>query len=66
MRDGMNWARVGSRYINLANVIEIRFREMPLGTLRLAHIFFVGGANLELHDEEAEALRTQLVERLET
>lgn len=54
------WIRIGTRYINLANVIEVHFREMPLGTPRMAQVFFVGGSSIDLDEDDARTLMTRL------
>ena len=51
-----DWVRIGSRYINLANVIEVRASERPA----IAQIVFVGGGTIELRDDEAQQMHSLL------
>ena len=53
------WVRVGSRYVNLANVVEVHAGDRP----PVAQIFYIGGGTLELRDEDADLLRALLEER---
>jgi hypothetical protein len=48
----MHWIQIGTRYLNLANVIEVRIEDQP----RQAHVFFAGGGVVELDEEDTLAL----------
>lgn len=61
-RRWITWIRIGTRYINLANVIEAHVREMPLGTPRGAQVFFVGGSAVELDEDDTRSLLTRLAD----
>ncbi|HUZ02275.1 MAG TPA: hypothetical protein VMU89_18155 [Thermomicrobiaceae bacterium] len=54
------WVRIGSRFINLANVVEVHLNERPL----LAQVFYAGGGSVDLQEDDAESLRTLLDERV--
>jgi hypothetical protein len=47
-----DWLRIGSRYINLSTVCEVRFDERS----RTVHVFLVSGGTIELRDEDAADL----------
>ena len=47
-----NWVQIGSRYLNLTNVTEVRMQDHP----REAHVFFVGGGVLQLDEDDSLAL----------
>ena len=53
-----NWIQIGSRYLNLTNVTEVRIQDQP----REAHIFFVGGGVLQLDEDDTLALVNLLQE----
>ena len=56
------WIRIGTRYINLANVIEVHVREMPLGAPRQARVFFVGGTSIDLDEDDTRTLLSRLTD----
>ncbi|HET9014677.1 MAG TPA: hypothetical protein VFN57_03720 [Thermomicrobiaceae bacterium] len=51
-----DWVRIGSRFINLSNVIEVRASERPA----IVQIVFIGGGSIELRDDEAQQLHSLL------
>jgi hypothetical protein len=53
------WITIGSRYINLQNVCEVRFDDH----LHAAFVFYIGGGSIELRDDDASDLRAYLVQR---
>ena len=55
-----NWIQIGSRYLNLANVNEVRVQEQP----REAHVFFAGGGALQLDEDDTLALVNLLQEEV--
>lgn len=55
------WIRIGSRYINLANVTEVRIQDRP----RQARAFFIGGGMLELDEDDTPTLDSYLQENVE-
>lgn len=53
------WVKIGSRYLNLGNVAEVRLHEQP----RFARIYFSHGAAVDLDEDDSETLLNVLAER---
>ncbi len=56
------WIKVGSRYINLNNVTEVRLHERP----QFARLYFTNGATVDLDEEDSATLLVMLGERVMT
>ncbi len=54
------WVKVGTRFLNLSNVTEVRVHEQP----RFARVFFVHGATFDLDEDDTDVLLTALNERV--
>lgn len=54
-----NWVKIGSRYLNLANVTEVRMQDQH----RQAFVYFVGGGALQLDEDDAETLEAFLADQ---
>ncbi len=57
-----DWVKIGTRYINLSNVTEVRVHEQP----QFARIYFTNGATIDLDEDDSEILLLALRERLST
>jgi hypothetical protein len=47
-----HWTKIGTRYINLANVCEVHLRERP----RSAKLFFIGGGVVDLDEDDTDEI----------
>lgn len=54
------WVKIGSRYINLDNVAEVRVNE----GLRVSRLYFVGGGVEDLDEDDTDILVAFLVEQV--
>jgi len=55
-----DWVKVGTRYVNLNNVTEVRIHEQP----RFVRIYFAHGATVDLDEDDSEILLLALAERI--
>lgn len=53
------WIKIGTRFLNLSNVAEVRLHEQP----RFARIYFIHGATVDLDEDDSEILLNVLAER---
>jgi hypothetical protein len=55
-----DWIKIGTRYVNLINVTEVRIHEQP----RFARIYFTTGATVDLDEDDTEVLLLSLAEQV--
>ncbi len=56
-----DWIKIGTRYINLSTITEVRLHEQP----RFARIYFMHGATADLDEDDTDALLMALGERVQ-
>jgi hypothetical protein len=54
-----DWIKLGDRYVNVEQINEVRVHRQ----LHSMHVFFVGGAVLELRDEDADDLEAMITQK---